>query len=1347
MTASMSRALASLILLAAVQSIVSAGPIEFDPATMMRADEVRPGMKGTGKSVFRGVEVEQFQFEVVGVLEKAILGGDIILCQIVDGPPMERNAGVIGGMSGSPCYIRGRLLGALAYGWFWQKEAMFGIQSIENMLEATRGHDAQVEAATSASKWLAREPLHVGRRTVTAAVLASPDSGAGFADAHTIALQPMMPPVTCSGMGPQAMKLISDALEPHGLTIMSGPGSKRDPVDVTLEPGSAAGVRLMGGDFEISSVGTVTHVEGDQLLAFGHPLMQLGRTSIPICTAWIHDIMPSIQRSSKMGSGMVDVGTMFSDSPWSIAGRLGSVPRTIPAQLRMVDRGRNVTKEFHVEACDQPGLTSLLLSSALVAAAEATFSTGYEGTARVHYKITGQKGNTVERTNSFYFQQSALADLVSEVGFPMYLLEENRFRPQNIASVEVTAEFEERDKTAMIERVYAAENVAEAGKPLHLRVVIRPDAGEPVEKTISLDVPIDTPKGTLRVAVAGGQAASALRSRLRLMMPTFASLDSFISFYEAMEQNTDLVVLAAVPRVGVIAGDTVLMRLPGALEGLIINSPRTDLYGGNTELSHTEASPWVLYGVEYMAIPTADRKGAKGTQPKRPTGPETEHSTEIIGAMPPGAVAPITMLWAADAFPEPVARHLRRAAEDSQIPPPAPPRPEDLRLPTANDDDEEKQDTEDTKVVAAEPPPAAEEPSTDGKLTARQPKVWTHTTAAQFLEGSPTGVAVRSDGVVMLAPHVQQFDSPLEFYALSSAADGDGNVYIGTGGEGRIYRIGADAQVTLLADLDCFAVTALLWDEASERLLAATAPGGRVHQVCADGTVRLHSELPADYLWSMGRDPDGKLLVGTGADGKLFELEGPGKFREVCNLAQAHIMCMAADDQYAYLGTAGQGVVYRLGGEGALTALFDAGDKDITDIAIAEPSENGPGLYLATASQSLGGGVYQVFENGQTVTLYEDGSVPVYSLAWLEGALYAGTGGDGKLLSIIDPKRHSVAHQSDNATVTCLQPVNGHQMIVGTSNLLSVLKLDATRPLEGTLESPVLDAERSAQWGRIHLEGQFDGQGSVRLSTRSGGSSDPADRSWSPWRGALEQAGSALAQSPADRYLQYRLDLASREPGDIAEVSRVSISYMPANREPTVSVSKPSEADVISGSYTVTWEATDPDEDTLVTSVQYQKIGCSEWERLASTEDKSYEWDTSGVESGRYRLQVEVSDKVSNPVQPRSAVATVELVTVDNDAPSIWVDTVEAQDGLLYVSGVAADDASRVAEVCYLYEDRWYAARPADGMYDSRHERFEFTIPLPRRKTNITVRAEDAGGTEAKIVVTWPDSMKPAAKG
>ena len=1312
--------------------------IQFDPETMMRASDVRPGMTGIGKSVFGGVNIQEFTFKIVGTMEKMVLGKDIVLAQITGGPPIERNAGVIGGMSGSPCYIGGKLLGALAYGWGWQKEALCGITPIEDMLESTWRFEAG-EAALPTDRLIARNPIHFNGRTITGAVIQRPGSPLPEPDAHTIVLRPVAPQLTCSGLGPQTMKLLRETFEPYGLEPLAGPGNKADPVAVDLQPGSAVGVRLMQGDFDLSGIGTLTWRDGDQVLAFGHPLLQLGTIEMPMCTGWIHDVMPSISRSSKIGAPMTDVGAMIHDNPWAIGGRLGELPRTIPAAIRIVDRSRNVTKTYNVRVCNQPSITSRLLTMATMSAVEATFNTGYEGTARVHYKIVGQRGDIIERGNTFHFQQSAVFDLMTEIGFPMYLLEENRFRPQNIASLELTVELDEQDNRALIERVYAEETVAKAGEPLHIHVVIRPDGGEPTERVVTLNVPIETPKGSLRLAVVSGDMALAMRSRLRLLTPTFYDLDSFIGFYQKLEQSTDLAVIAALPGTGLMVGDTPMMRLPGSVSSLITDSPRTDLDSGKAELSSIEKSPWVLFGMQSMALPTADREGAKGTRPTKSTpgiAPPPPEKTSIgLGVQPPGAIAPITHFWAADAFPEPLASSLRMSAAAEEVPPTP---PGDALKPIGESEEDNDKKPDEAKNGPEKPKKPEKDEEEKDKLTVRQPTIWTQTTSAEFLEGEVKGLAVRSDGVVTLAPHVAELEAIGEFYVSCAATDAGGNTYIGTGSEGRIYKLDKDDKLSLFCDLDGLIVTGLIAD-GKDGLLAATTPGGTIHRITPDGKGTVYCELPADYVWAIGRTAQGKLAACTGAAGKLYEVLGPNDYRQLAAFAQAHVMCIAADETYTYLGTADQGVVYRLDADGRCTALFDAKDKDITAIVAAAGAKETPGtIWVATAGSA--GGVHQVAADGRVTELYSNKKTPVYALASLDGSLYVGTGDEGKLLCITDKDRHSVFYDSDHASITCLQPVGSTRMYVGTANLAGLLRIDTAEPATGSLESSVLDASHIAIWGALEWQVKANGGATAELCTRSGSNSDPSDASWSNWTGPLRNGQPGEADSPRARYLQYRLQLARTKPGDHVEVSSVSIAYLPANQPPKLKIKKPAENAVISGEYEIEWDASDPESDTLITFVYFRGVGEKDWRRLtAEAEDESYEWDTSEVEGGRYQLRIAVSDRPSNPGHAMGDEVILQLLTIDNTAPRVWADTIEVRGKKLVIGGVAADDLSAVVEVCYRYDEHWLGARAVDGMYDGQHERFEIEMPLPEESAEVTLRARDAGGNDTTIIVKWPE--------
>ncbi|MFO7946938.1 MAG: SpoIVB peptidase S55 domain-containing protein [Armatimonadota bacterium] len=1326
-----------ITLLIVAAGVCTAAP-GFDPATMMRADGVERGMTGVGKSVFQGVEVQEFQFEIVGRMTKILYGHDIILGQITGGPPIERNAGIIGGMSGSPCYIDGKLVGALGYGWSWQKEAMFGITPIEAMLEGT-WPTSQQDQATVEGLYRAQEAIDVAGRQITRAVIGS--SNAAFADDHTIVLKPVLPQITCSGFSAKAMELMGEFLKPYNLEPMAGPGSMENNTPVDLQPGSAVGVRLMEGDFQTGAVGTLAYRNGASVMAFGHPMMELGPVELPFCSAYIHDIMPSIQRSGKIGSTMETVGTLFSDNPWAVGATLDKEPSMVPASFTIVDKSRDLKKSYEVKVCDQPLLTSQLISMAMMSAVEATFSPNYEGIATLHFRVTGTEGDTVQRTESFYYHSSVVMTLLSDLAFPMYLLQENRFRPQDIENVEVTAEFTRTDNTALIERVYAGETVARAGEPLHLHIVTRPDGEEAVEEVVTLDIPIDTPKGALRLAVCNGGDAWTIRSRLHLLQPTFTDLESVIDFFEKMERNDQLAVIGALPGTGLLAGDTTLWRLPGSYENLIKSSPRTDLHGGRSELSEIRQSKHVMYGVEYLGLPTADREGAKGATPK-PTEPKSSNDTASVDDfLPSGAVVPITQGWAADAFSKEIATGMRRHF-DLEPPPAAADLPPGLKMLLGEEDDGDSKDEKDDEE--SEKDEEEEKPDADRKMTARQPDVWAQTDADEFSEGKSEGVAVRSDGVVTLAPRISKIELPPEFFVLSSAADADGTLYFGTGTDGRIYRSTGDG-VELYAATDGFMVTGLLMVD--DTLLAATAPGGKILRIDSNKDPEEYCDLPVDYVWDIGLSAAGEVLACTGSSGQVYRIAEDG-YTEVLDVSQAHVLCMAADADYTYFGSASEGVVYRLDDDGHCSALFDAKGRDITALAVApEESEYAGSIYVATDNNGLAseGGVYRIAPDGHIIALYEDKKVAVHSLVFIEDRLYAGTGDEGKLLEITGEKRHTFVFESEDETVTCLQSAGNGRLYAGTSNIGTLHVLDASSPTSGWLESSVLDGERLTRWGRVMWQAGVEGNASAKLLTRSGNNSDPTDDSWSKWSAPLDAGETGSVFSPPARYLQYRLELDRKQPGDVAEVSGVRIAYLPANRVPEVKFSKPSAGSVITRESTVKWDADDDDDDTLLSTLKYRPLGDVEWAVLqeAKADSESFDWNTQEAGDGPYELCVEVTDRPSNPADPQSTDATLDYVIVDNSMPEVWAWDVSAQKKELVIRGVAVDEVSHVAEVTFQVgeEDTWMGAVPLDGMYDSPNELFEIRIPLPEDATEITIRAKDAGGNEKSVTITWPNTV------
>src|SRR5215471_17544992 len=268
-------------------------------ASSAHADDILPfselkvGMKGEGRSVFQGNEISSFNAEVIGLMQNIAPKRNLILVRL-SGERVDKS-GVQEGMSGSPIYVDGRVIGAVAYSWGFAKEPIAGVTPIEEMLEVQRRAAGGRGRSRSAPVLPGATPL---------AALTSPEelvhhfehymSLGGLRVESMASLRPIATPLLFSGFPSPLLERLEPDLAQAGLTpVQAGSGGKSRPTGDTLVPGSAMAVKLVRGDVEISAVGTVTYRDKDLILGFGHPLLNLGPTSIPLSGAYVHAILPS----------------------------------------------------------------------------------------------------------------------------------------------------------------------------------------------------------------------------------------------------------------------------------------------------------------------------------------------------------------------------------------------------------------------------------------------------------------------------------------------------------------------------------------------------------------------------------------------------------------------------------------------------------------------------------------------------------------------------------------------------------------------------------------------------------------------------------------------------------------------------------------------------------------------------------------------------------------------------------------------------------------------------------------------------------------------------------------------
>ncbi len=1327
-------AVAALVVLLAVPC-PAASPL-FDSATMMPVSSVRAGMKGTCRTVFSGVEITEFNVEILGVLPKFRQGADAILVRILDGPIVEENLGIFGGMSGSPVYVGERLVGAVSFGWPFGKQPIAGVTPIESMLRAFDKEDG-AEAVETASCCRDDHITLAGRRITGVAVV-----GAGckdpFVDDHTLALQPVTTPMFCAGFSKQTVQRLAGFFEKHGLRAIAGPGNLRRKVETELAPGAAVGVQLVAGDFDINSVGTVTYRSGERLLAFGHPAMKLGQTQLPLTTAWAHHIVSSLDFSFRMASGITPVGTLTQDSAWSVAGRLGEVPEMIPAVFEIHDQDSNIHRTYRVQVCNDPALRRLLVLSCAFDAIAAGYDAGDEGTVEVSFRVEGDKGSSISRSDTFAYSTDPSVDAIWDMLSAMTLLEKNRFKPQRVSSVKLVAKLKRQNRTATIERVWAEEQVARAGEDVMLHVLIRPNGGQLEDSTVRLRMPLELPKGYLRVAVSSGAYGWLLRPVMRLLMPEFNNLETVIEQYESQEQTTQLLTLAAMPTVGLRIGAARLNNIPNYVVPILSASTRTDVGVGYSELSNMVDTPYVLDGMAILILPTEDRSGERAAL-KIPLHALQRASGAAGGPFAAGGAGwdemssgqriPATLWWAQSAFAK---EHIIAPKFPPEMVPLQPEMPIPERLKELLKDEDV-----DVDLKAGEDEEEEEEEEEVEGAVIRKPSSWLHNSAEDYEKGELEGIGVRDDGVLFAVP---SWHTPVTVpgdILWSMAADAEGNVYVGEATSGRISRYDGQ-ELQPYFNTEQASVSALLVG-ADGRLYAGTCGSGKIFTVTGQNKGKVFCDLPADYVWDLAAAPNGGLFAATGPYGVVYLVDKQGKHSVYADVPQSHVLCLAVREGTVFAGTSTPGAVYQIGTQRQITGVLDTEDHDVTALVPC----NGD-LYAATATSSSEGHIYRINSVGVADIVYENDEAGVPALLAVNGRVYAATDSESMILALGDDDHHTVVYRTkDDGSILCLATDGKGKLWAGGANPGRMLTADASQLDSGTYTSPVLDAERVSQWGQVKWWRHGENTGSIMVQCRSGNTADREEGSWSAW--SREYDNGAQIDVPAARYLQYRVKMSANASGNGPTVRAIKISYLLANQKPELKIDSPAAGAALHNETDIKWSVEDPEEDTIAATVHLRRSGTHEWQKIAGPiQESSYELDTTEHRDGSYELRITISDEPSNPGAGQEVTQTITGVRIDNEVPLVYLQPAvgEEADAAVVITGFARDDQTAIAAVSWQCEDseEWWAAEPSDGAYNEQVESFTINAcDLPEDAQQITIRVWDEAGnnTEQKVRLPW----------
>ncbi len=528
-------------------------PLLAAPETMP-FDEIRRGMHGQGRTVFSGATLETFEVEILGTLEKIGPGRNLILARL-SGGPLE-STGVFAGMSGSPVFIDGKLIGAVAYAWGFSREPIAGITPIAELWTVDRGGTAP--GSPRSSGWRPGALERLSSPTTLPVFFSDPT-----ADSHrTAAALPLPLPVHWSGVGSGAVERWGGPLRSAGLHPIAGSGSGGGSAVAALKlsPGSPIGVQLIRGDLDMTATGTVTWVEGDRVFAFGHPLFGLGNVDLPMTEAHVQTILSSLQSSSRFASAGTTVGAIRQDRASGISGQLGAEASMLPVRVDWTDaEGGQHTVRF--EVADDPFLSPLLLYSALGGIlggdenpALAASIQLLEGSA-----IRMADGSTLDLDDRFS-GPDVIAIGAALPAFVLHMLQNNPWRPTAIVGVQLRYAYAPTPGTARIERVDLDRTRVRAGESVKasIRYIPYRGASRVVERTIT--VPVDAPAGPIELFATG---ATRLASRERRdAAPQIRDLEQFLQLVNRRRRQDRIYLVARIPEIGTTLAGERLPNLP-----------------------------------------------------------------------------------------------------------------------------------------------------------------------------------------------------------------------------------------------------------------------------------------------------------------------------------------------------------------------------------------------------------------------------------------------------------------------------------------------------------------------------------------------------------------------------------------------------------------------------------------------------------------------------------------------------------------------------------------------------------------------------------------------------------------
>jgi len=488
--------------------------LTYGQSLFMPVSEISPGMKGIGKTVFHGTQIETFQVDIIDLV-KGEGGINHFILANLSGDKIEESGGISEGMSGSPVYIDDRLIGAVSYAWEMSEHNLCLVTPIQEMLEIF--NLPYNNSYTTSQEYKINNSLCFTGEKANKIIVKNfmNNNFPELADREEIIFYPVVSPIIINGIKGRTLERLSSSLKKFNLMPIQGIGfNENNDVNFQevgerpsnkIEAGSAIGIQLTRGDVNITSIGTVTYREGDKVLALGHPFLKKGEVSFLLSAVYIYHSLPNMVMPFKLGAPLNLVGKVVQDREAGILAILNSYPRVIPLKIKVTNINTELSYQTGVQIINDYNLLEPLVSNITVQAIDNALDRIGLGTAQVEIEIKGEReGQELLRKNMYYSSDDIAIQAITEMPEIIDLIVNNYFEMVNLTEINIDIKIDNKKKIGKIEEIVLKDSSIKPGDYLEAKIKIRPFRGDLIEKTMTIYIPFDTPPSEALLMVNGG---------------------------------------------------------------------------------------------------------------------------------------------------------------------------------------------------------------------------------------------------------------------------------------------------------------------------------------------------------------------------------------------------------------------------------------------------------------------------------------------------------------------------------------------------------------------------------------------------------------------------------------------------------------------------------------------------------------------------------------------------------------------------------------------------------------------------------------------------------------------------